>query len=45
MEVQEKPIFMPPKKRMSRKQFTANSHVDPIMTVHFRFVYTYLSIL
>ncbi|KAJ9595903.1 hypothetical protein L9F63_012922, partial [Diploptera punctata] len=34
MEVQEKPIFMPPKKRTSGKKFcSANNHVDHIMTV------------
>ncbi|XP_069678956.1 transmembrane protein 169 [Periplaneta americana] len=34
MEIQEKPMFMPPKKRTSGKRFGgANNHVDHIMTV------------
>ena len=40
MEVQEKPVFMPPKKRTSGKKFGgANNHVDHIMSVQVRVTY------
>lgn len=45
MEVQEKPVFMPPKKRTSGKRFTASTHADHIMTVQVRFVYCTFSVL